>query len=124
MTIMSYTIWIDENIDNEENTKYSKELELIGLLNLRLFKEIDKAIIYMKYIEFQETKVIISGRLYSQFVKKFKENIIDMCFAPKIIVFTRNKEKFIEYNKEYQNNTNLFYKFGGIATKFEEIKKF
>ena len=78
----------------------------------------------MKYIEFQETKVIISGKLYSEFVKKFKENIIDMCVAPKIIVFASNKEKFIENNKEYQNNSNLFYKFGGIATTIDEIKKF
>ena len=121
---MSYTIWIDENIDNEENNQYIKELELIGLLNYRLFKEIDKALNHMKYIEFQETKVIISGRLYSEFVNKFKENIIDMCVAPKIIVFTSNKEKFIENNKEYQKNTNIFYKFGGIATSFDEIKKF
>ena len=92
---MSYTIWIDENIDNEENTQYLKELESTGLLNIRLFKEIDKAINHMKYIEFQETKVIISGKLYSEFVKKFKENIINMCVAPKIIIFTKNKEKFI-----------------------------
>ena len=35
---MSYTIWIDENIDNEENAQYIKELESIGLLSFRLFK--------------------------------------------------------------------------------------
>ena len=121
---MSYTIWIDKNIDNEENNQYIKELESIGLLGFRFFKEIDKAINHMKYIKFLETKVIISGRLYSEFVKKFKENIIDMCVAPKIIIFTKNKEKFIENNKEYQKDTNLFYKFGGIATSFDEIKKF
>ena len=46
-----------------------------------------------------------------------------MCVAPKIIIFTKNKEKFIENNKEYQNNTNIFYKFGGIVTTFDEIKK-
>jgi len=124
MAITSYTIWIDENIDNEENTKYLKELESIGLLNYRLFKEINKAINHMKYIEFKETKVIISGRLYSEFVNKFKENIIDMCVAPKIIIFTSNKEKFIKNNKEYQEDANVFYKFGGIATAFNEIKKF
>ena len=37
----SYTIWIDENIDNEENAIYTKELESMGLLSFRLFKEID-----------------------------------------------------------------------------------
>ena len=98
MVIMSYIIWIDENIDNEENTQYIKELESIGLLSFRLFKEISKAINFMKYIKFQETKVIISDRLYSE-VKKFKENIIDMCVAPKIIMFIKNKEKFIK-NKD------------------------
>ena len=96
---MLYTIWIDENIDNEENTQYIKELESIGLLNFRLFKEISKAINFMKYIKFQETKVIISDRLYSELVKKFKENIIDICVAPKIIMFIKNKEKFIK-NKD------------------------
>ena len=50
---MPYTIWIDENIDNEENTQYSKELKSLGLLCFRLFKEIDKAIFYMKNIKFQ-----------------------------------------------------------------------
>jgi len=122
--IMPHTIWIDENIDNEENTKYSKKLESIGLLSLKLFKEIDKAINHMKNINFLETKVIVCDSLYSEFVNKFKENILDMFVAPKIIVFTKNKEKFIENNKEYQNNINSFYKFGGIATTFDEIKKF
>ena len=95
MAIMPLIIWIDENIDNEENIIYFKELESIGLLNVRLFKQIDKAINHMKYIEFQETKVIISGRLYYEFVKKFKENIIDMCVAPKIIIFTIIKKNLL-----------------------------
>ena len=47
-----------------------------------------------------------------------------MCVAPKIIIFTKNKEKFIENNKDYQKNINLFYAYGGIATTFDEIKKF
>ena len=47
-----------------------------------------------------------------------------MCVAPKIIIFTGSKEKFIEYNKNYQNASNIFYTFGGIATSFNEIKNF
>ena len=87
MTITSYTIWIDENVDNEENTKYLKELESLGLLNYRLFKKIDKAINHMKYIEFKETKVIISDRLYSEFVNKFKANILDMCCSKNYYIY-------------------------------------
>ena len=123
MVIMSYAIWIDENIESEENIEYSKELDSLGLINFRTFKEINDAIIYLKLIQFQETKVIINGRLYSEFIENFKENILDMCVIPKIIVFTRNKEKFIEYNKEFLTN-NPFYTFGGIVTTFKEVKKF
>ena len=115
-------IWIDENLDTEENKKYADELYSFGSLIVRLFKNLDKAIEHMKYIEFQETKVILSGKLYPEFVKKFKENIIDMCVAPKIIIFTKNKQKFIENNKNYQNNP--FYNFGGVVDKFEEVKNF
>jgi len=120
----SYIIWIDEKIDNEENSNYSKELKSMGLLNLSLYKEIDEAINQMKSLKFQETKVIISGRLYFEFVKKFKEKIRDMCVAPKLIVFTKNKENFIEYNKEFLSINNIFYTFGGIAITFDDVKKF
>ena len=47
-----------------------------------------------------------------------------MCVAPKIIILKGSKEKFIEYNKNYQNASNIFYTFGGIATSFNEIKNF
>ena len=123
MVIMSYAIWIDENIDSEENIEYSKELDSLGLFNFRAFKQINEAINYMKKIQFEETKVIINGRLYAKFVEIFKENILDLCVAPKIIIFTRNKKTFMEYNKEFITN-NLFYTFGGVVTTFKEVKKF
>ena len=69
------------------------------LFKLQIFKEINKALNHIKYIKFQETKLIISDRLYSQFLKKFKENIIDMYVVPKIIVFKKDKENFIEYKR-------------------------
>ena len=118
----TYVIWIDSNIDKAENTAYVNELNQIGSIKLRLFKEVDKAIKHMKMIDFKETKLIVNDNSYSEFVQKFKENIIDMCIAPKIIIFTRNKEEFIEKNKDY--NKDIFYSYGGIAISFEEIKNF
>ena len=44
-----------------------------------------------------------------------------MNIAPKFIVFTKNKERFLE---EYENENNTFFKYGGIATKFKEIQEF
>ena len=47
-----------------------------------------------------------------------------LCFAPKIIIFTRNKQKFLKYNHDFEKIENKFCVFGGIATKFGEIKDF
>ena len=115
-------IWIDANIDHEENRNYIKELNLMGSIRLGLFKDVNKAITHLKMIEFKATKIIVNNKLYSEFVTKFKENIIDMCIAPKIIIFAKNKDDFIKKNKDFNNN--LFYSYGGIAVSFEEIKKF
>ena len=119
----SNVIWLDANIDSQENFEYIKELRSIGSIRLRLSKSVDKSIKILKNIDFQETKIIISGRLYPEFIKSFRENILDICVAPKIIVFTRSKKKFLEYNKGYQDEDNAFYSSGGIASSFEELKK-
>ena len=119
---MSNVIWIDPNIDNEENTKYIKELQDINCFNIRYFKNVVDAITLIKSIRFIETNIIISGSLYSEFVEKFKENIKDIFIIPKIIIFTLNKEKFLE---NYQNiNSNSFFNLGGIQTSFKKIKEF
>ena len=121
---ITYVIWIDPEIDNEEFRTYIEELRTYNSLKVDLFNNIEQAIEYMKEITFQETKIIVNGGLYDEFVKSFKENIRHMYFAPKIIVFTSNKEAFIEKNKNYQNNEDKFYKFGGVTNTFNKIKRF
>ena len=93
--MISNLLWIDANIDNTENTKYMAELETIKTLNLKVFKKVNEAINYIKSINFQDTKIIVSGSLYSEFVKSFKACITELRVVPKIIIFTENKEKFI-----------------------------
>ena len=121
---MSNIIWLDENVDIILNKIYSKELESMISFKVKLFKTVLESINYLKTIQFEETKIIVSGRLYSEFVNAFKENIIDMYVIPEIIVFTRNREKFIQFNPDYYDSNNKFYNFGGIAIIFDEIKKF
>ena len=122
--MFSQILWIDAYVENQENSSYIKELESRNSSKVTTFKNTFEAIKFMEKIKYEETKVIISGRLYPEFVKKFKENIINMRIAPKIIVFTGSREKFLEYNKSYENNDNKFYSYGGIATSFEEIQEF
>ena len=117
-------IWIDPDIDNKEFKQYGQELEANKSLKIKLFSNVEETINFMKEIKFQETKIIVNGGLYSDFVSSFKENSHRMYIAPKIIIFTNNKEKFLENNKEYQNNEDQFYKFGKIASTFIQIKKF
>ena len=121
--IISKVIWIDPKIDNIENISYINELKTKYSANIETYKNSEDAIFYMKKIKFEEIKIIINSSNYSQFVKLFKENIINMYFAPKIIVFTNNISRFHEINPGY-DNIDIFYKYGGITSIFEEVKKF
>ena len=56
-------IWIDANIDHEENRNYIKELNLMGSIRLGLFKDVNKAITHLKMIEFKATKIIVNSKL-------------------------------------------------------------
>ena len=81
------------------------------------------SLVLIKSLKFEETNIIISGSLYNEFIKKFEENIRDIyIIIPKKVIFTLNKEKFLEKNKNYNNDS--FYSLGGIQTSFNEIKNF
>ena len=121
---MSKIIWVDRNIYNKENLGYVKELEKLGYNQMRLFEKVADAFDYIKEILFNETKIIVSGRLFSEFINTFKANIKDICFIPKIIIFTGNKKRFLGYNQDYEKTENKFYTFGGIATIIDEVKDF
>ena len=118
-------IWLDSNYDNEENISYLRELESYKELKNICFRDIDKAMIYIKNIKFEETNIITSGRLYTQFILKFHENINNIYIIPKIIIFTRNMNEFFEFNREYKNYIeDPFYNLGETKILFEDIKDF
>jgi len=118
---------VDSNIlliDSKTDIKLLEYLKSKLILNVQVLENIDNAINYMKKIKFEETKVIIIDTLFSEFITSFKENLLDMYFAPKIIIFSNDKHKFIESNKNYQDKNNEFYKYGGVVNNFDDIKKF
>ena len=125
MVVISNVIWIDSNEENEEHKKFKIEMESIWYLKIKTFKDVKKAINYIKIIQFVETKVIVNGELYIEFINHFINNLNDLNVIPKIVIFTKQKESFINSNKQYENIiNNSFYNFGGIKTTFEEIKQF
>ena len=122
----SKVFWIDANVDNEENTRYIYELEKFYSIKVTPFNIVYKAIQELKNKDnkFIELKIIVSGILYNEFIKMFKDEIINIFVAPKIIVFTKNVEKFKEINKEYENIDNIFYSSYGVVNSFFEIINF
>ena len=119
-----HLIWIDPEVDNDEITQYTNELKEVRLLRVSLFKIVDEAISFLKGIKFRDAKVIVNGGLYSEFVKHLKVNLEDMYVAPKIIVYTSDPYKFVETNKDFKNNNNVFYSFGGVTNTFKRLKNF
>ena len=93
---METYIWLDEHINSEENKNYIIELELIYQIKVNTCENINEAIFYLKKYKFKETKIIISGKLYDDFVKIFKEKITEIYVVPKIIVFARYKNQFFK----------------------------
>ena len=122
----SKVIWIDSNIYNEENTRYIYELEKFYSIKVTPFKTVYKAIeeLKNKNNKFIETKIIVSGKLYTEFVNMFKDEMKNIFVAPKIIVFTKDKEKFKESQKDYENIDNIFYSHCGAVNSFFEIINF
>ena len=123
MVALPNILWVDSNVDDEENTSYIEELKSLGYYKIKCFKEINAAIEHLKTIEFEETIIIVSGSLYIPFINTFKNNLSEIYVIPKIIIFAANIEKF-KNNLEYQNiiKNHPFYNVGGLYNSFKEIK--
>ena len=96
---MNY-IWIDQNVDDSENTKIYNDLLLIKrYLNLKRFKTVKEAFDYIK--DKQDTNVfrnkflnftiITSGKLYFEFYDGFNKIIDKAKFFPIVVVFLEQK---------------------------------
>ena len=48
MVVISNIIWIDPNVDNEENRGFLKDLQSYNYFNIEYFKNIDEAINIIK----------------------------------------------------------------------------
>ena len=109
-------IWIDQNITNNENQGYIKELKSNNIHNIHQYTDMNKAIELIKNIRFIETIIIVSGSYLPQLIKQFKDNLKQIYIIPKIIVFTSPRRKLgDEVLKE------KFYS-GVILTSFAQLK--
>ena len=86
-------IWLDYNVGNEENSFYLNELSTSDKFkNICTFQKTKECIKKLKTIQFEKTKIIISGALSKEFFMQFENEIDKMKICPKIIIFTSKKK--------------------------------
>ena len=102
-------IWIDPDINNKQNRMNYNYL--INSLKIKIitFRNIDECFNYIndKYNKYKEIIIIISGKLFYNFIKLFRNNIKRIHFSPTIIIFSDKKELLtaqLKMNNMYYNN--------------------
>jgi len=112
-------IWVDPNINSEENVGYIGELLTLNNLKINALNNIESALELIKTKKFKDIVVITSGKFYNYFIEGFKQNIQDMYVIPLLSVFTTENSK-----KKYFPNFDLnisFYNFGGVQTTINDV---
>ena len=121
-------IWMDPNIDgDDENKNYVEELKQNVNYKVKGVKTVQEGIIEINKILFEETIIIVSGKLFKEFIDEFKKNLNNLCFMPNIIVFTANINQFLlslDNNFRDKIIDDNFYNSGGVQTDFFKILEF
>ena len=133
-SITKKVIWLDENINNEENQLLFNKLQKI-FINSKGFQLLDEGFetFYKKNTKgFKIIFVIVSGKLFGKYVQKIKENINKIINIPYTYIFTSNnfkqilldqlidKEHILSYDTKIAVN-NGFYNPGGVYDSFDEL---
>jgi len=109
MTVSTNIIWISSKENNDKIKKYLKELEDLKYYKINLIFSIEEVIDRIKTIRFEETIIIVEGNFYIKFIEEFQKNILNFFIIPKIVIFTENKEEFINKNLEYTKVINELF---------------
>ena len=138
--INNNVIWLDPNIDIIEN---SEKLKLkLDSLNIKIIKNLNEAINHLKKTKFKQIKLILTEEIYSKFVQKYKENLVDMNFSLTVYIYKITEEGKIIFNNNYNSNNDnnninyinnndnkeyttyeeILFEFGGIINDLDELE--
>ena len=76
------------NLKIEENINSNCQYDIIKSNKVNL------AIDELKKYKFRETIIIVSGKLFTDFVTQFNNNLKDIFVIPKVIIFTSEKRNY------------------------------
>ncbi len=77
-------IWIDSNINNQENSKYCKSLAK-NYPKFAFFNKVEDGIKYFTQVKFRLIYIIVSGSVFPEFISQLKNVIYEISGIPKII---------------------------------------
>ena len=119
-------IWIDQRIDLDGFLNdYYKVFKNNECLRYNNVDTVIRILIEDKSLVFRETIIIISGRLFHEFYKKFNHNINEIKIAPIVVVFCIEKEKFIDNLRFNDININKFsFNESFVFTQTTELSNF
>ena len=129
-------IWIDEKVFNSENSFYFEELKYkYPNIKINLFINLEEGFNFILNLEYISIFVIVSGKLYSQYYHKLKNNLNKIKCLPINLIFTSGKFKKILENEKLdieeilsydilKSINNSFYNSGGVYDKFEDVANF
>ena len=125
--VFSNIVWIDiyvndvPELNNKENMDFLTQLKSLSNFKVKCFNDVYESMIYLKSIKYEETFIIVSGRLYTKLIQNLNKNYSDLYIMPKIIIFTRYKTDFSNKNKEFKEN----YKYFTIVySSFNDLKTY
>ena len=115
-------LWLSQKIDDKENQFYIPKIEKDTKFKLFPYKQVDELLDKMETIKFSTYIVIISGRIFPEYIDKLKANK-NIYSIPLTIIFTSKKEslkKNIEkkYSKYLEHK---FYNILGIVDNYKEL---
>ena len=118
-----YIIWIDKNVNNEENQNFITILKKAKfIIDTYIYVDFGLNEIYNYQNINKNIYVILSGSFYQDFILKVKKGLKDLFVAPKITVFTKDEKLFFKNNYNIRDFfKNKFYILGGIQTLFKSI---
>ena len=125
MSLIKDLVWIDQNIDEEENKSFIKKIKNNFGIKVARYSDVESGIKYISNcISFKLVLIIVSGKYFPSYFKTLQKYINDLTSIPITIIFTFDKKKFKENCPNKEIIDDEFYNIGGVADSFQDIEKY
>ena len=125
MILIKDLIWIDKRIDNNENQGYIKIVKEQYKINCVQFKDVESIFQYMmNSLKFKELALMVSGSLFSTYIKFFENYKNKLTAISLTIIFTASVSKFKGYCQCKEKIEDPFYNPGGVQVSFSPVEDY